>query len=110
MIREVHQRMNTHVAASPELSTLFTERKITLSPTTLYVDNGAILMSGPTLDTTGQIIKMAFKETHNWLSLRGLKMDQVKNELMHFTKTKNRDNNPSVHIPLNIPRDLNEVT
>src|SRR5260370_36283334 len=110
MIREVHQRMNTHVAASPELSTLFTERKITLSPTTLYVDDGSILMSGPTLETTGQITKMAFEETHNWLSLRGLKTDQVKNELMHFTKTKNRDNNPSICIPLNVPGELKEVT
>ena len=62
------------------------------------------------LDTTAQIVTMAFKETHEWLSQRGMKTDQVKNELTHFTKTKNRNTNPSVHIPGFNPRELKEVT
>ncbi len=83
MIGEVHHRTSTCIGKTPELSTLTTEGSITLSPTTLYVDDSAILASGPTLES------MAFKEMHSWLAQRGLKMDQVKNELMHFTKSKN---------------------
>src|SRR6266481_3864782 len=56
------------------------------------------------------MITMAFEETHEWLAKRGLKMDQVKNKLMHFTKTKNRNPSPSVHIPSNTPGTLKEVS
>jgi len=68
------------------------------------------MASGPTLDTTAQMITMAFEETHKWLAKRGLKTDQVKNKLMHFTKTKNRNPSPSVHIPSNTPGTLKEVS
>ncbi len=60
MIGEVHQEATTHIGDSTELSPL-----------------------------TAQIIMIAFEETHKWLAHRGLKTDQVKNELMHYTKTKN---------------------
>src|SRR5260370_28601518 len=53
---------------------------------------------------------MAFEETHDWLAQRGMKTDQVKNKLMHFTKMKNQNANPSVHIPGINPRTLKEVT
>ncbi len=89
MIGKVHQEATTCIEDSTELSPIIRENKATLSPTTLYVDNGAILTSGPTLEITAQIIMIAFEETHKWLAHRGLKTDQVKNELMHYTKTKN---------------------
>jgi len=110
MVREVHKRTNKHIADSAELSTLANEGKVTLSPTTLYVDDGAILASGPSLVTTAKITTMVFEETHSWLSQRGMRTNQVKNELMHFTKSKNQNSNPSVHIPVINPRELKEVT
>jgi len=84
MIREVHHMSMTQIEDCTELSTLVRNDKTTLSQTTLYVDNGVILASGPTLDVTAKIITIAFKETHKWLAHRELKTDQVKNELMHF--------------------------
>ena len=63
-----------------------------------------------TLDAIVKIITIVFEETHKWLANRGLKTDQVKNELMHFTKTKNQTNNPSIHIPSNNPDTHKEVT
>ncbi len=110
MIGKVHQEATTRIEDSTELSPLIRENKATLSPTTLYVDNSAILTSGPTLEITAQIITIAFKETHKWLAHRGLKTDQVKNELMHYTKTKNQQASPSIHIPTNNHMVLKEVT
>ncbi len=89
MIGEVHCVASTCIEGSAELSPLVRGNKATLSPTTLYVDNGTILASGPTLEVTAQMITIAFEETHKWLTHRGLKTNQVKNELMHYTKTKN---------------------
>ena len=98
------------IIKTPELSSLLAGGNITLSPITLYVDDRAILASGPTLEMTAQLATLAFEEMHNWLSQRGLKTDQVKNELMHFTKSKNCNNNPPIHIPSNIPGEQKEVT
>src|SRR5258708_9973428 len=89
MIGEVHCVASTHIEGSAELSPLVRGNKPTLSPTTLYVDDRTILASGPTLEVTAQMIMIAFEETHKWLTHRGLKTNQVKNELMHYTKTKN---------------------
>src|SRR5258708_12554718 len=106
----VQYKMNKHIEESTELSPLAKDKKIMLSPITLYVDDRAILTSGPDLNTTACINTMAFEETHLWLSQRGLQMDQVKNELMHFTKSRNQDTTPSVHIPLNTPGEWKGVT
>src|SRR5260221_1593660 len=73
MIGEVHCVASTHIEGSAELSPLVRGDKVTLAPTTLYVDNGTILASGPTLEVTAQMIMIAFKETHKWLTHRGLK-------------------------------------
>ena len=111
MIGEVHCEASTCIEGSAELSPLVRGNKVTLSPTTLYVDDdGAILASGPTLEVTAQMIMIAFKETHKWLTHRGLKTDQVKNKLMHYTKTKNRQASPPIHIPMNNHTVLKEVT
>src|SRR5258708_13264426 len=68
MIGKVHQEATTRIEDSTELSPLIRENKATLSPTTLYVDNSAILTSGPTLEITTQIIKIPFKDTHKCLT------------------------------------------
>src|SRR5258708_24664531 len=68
MIGKVHQEATTCIEDSTELSPIIRENKATLSPTTLYVDNGAILTSGPTLEITPQIIRIAFEETHKSLA------------------------------------------
>jgi len=48
MIGEVHHVATSHIKECTELSTpLVRDDKATLSPTTLYVDDGAILASGP---------------------------------------------------------------
>jgi len=64
--------MNKHIETSDGLSTLVKEENVSISPTTLYVDDGAILASGPTLETTAHITTLAFEETHKWLSQRGM--------------------------------------
>src|SRR5260370_30128191 len=53
---------------------------------------------------------MAFGGMHTWLTKRGLKTDQVKNELMHFSKSRNQNTTPRVHIPTNNPGALKEAT
>ena len=53
-------------------------------------------------DTT-ELVKLVFIEAHMWLKEWGLKTDQVKNELKHFTKTRtgcNAGEGPSVTIPM----------
>src|SRR5258708_817580 len=110
MIEEVHYKMNKHIKETTELSPLAKDKKITLSPITLYVDDRAILTSSPDLNTTAHINTIAFEESHLWLLQRGLQIDQVKNELMYFTKSRNQDTTPSIHIPLNTPGEWKEVT
>src|SRR5260370_39207703 len=90
-------------------NTLLTNGKLTLSLTTLYIDDGAILASGPTMQATVQTITMAFKQMHTWLFQRGLKMDQVTNDLMHFTKARNQNNNLPIQILSNNPGESKEV-
>src|SRR5258708_2251959 len=76
----------------------------TLSPHTLYIDDGSIIVLAHTREEAMQIVKSTFKTAHNWLKERGLKMDQVKCELIHFTKTnrgRHSGPGPSITIPTN---------
>src|SRR5260370_24408356 len=110
MVGEIQRKTNTHMKESPELSNLMKECKVMLSLTMLYVDDGALLTLGLSLKNMAKIVTMAFEETHDWLSQQGMKTDQVKNELMHFTKTKNPNSSPTVHIPGINPGELKDVT
>src|SRR5258706_8321814 len=50
-------------------------------------------------------MRAAFKVAHEWLQMRGLKTDQVKCELIHFTKTnrgRHSGPGPSITIPTNM--------
>src|ERR1700677_670030 len=110
MINEIHRSATERIEQIPELSPLSRSNQATLSQTTLYVDDGAILASGPTLEVTSQILKVTFEETHKWLQQRSLKTDEVKNELIHFTQTKNKGSNPTISIPTNTPGESKEIT
>ncbi len=68
MVGEIQRKTNTRMKESPELSNLMKECKVMLSLTMLYVDDGALLTSGPSLETMANIVTMAFEETHDWLS------------------------------------------
>ena len=58
-----------------------------LHPHTLYVDDRSISASAHTREEATKIVKTAFEVAHKWLQTRGLKMDQIKCELIHFTKS-----------------------
>src|SRR5260370_2711150 len=52
------------------------------------------------------MVEIAFQKAHDWLTTRGLKLDQVKNELIHFTRSmrgRHAGDGPSVTIPTNTP-------
>ena len=75
-----------------------------LSPHTLYVDDRSISASAHTREESTQIIRSAFVSAHDWLKKRGLKTDQVKCELIHFTRSnrgRHTGPGPSISIPMN---------
>src|SRR5258708_1671517 len=52
------------------------------------------------------MVKITFREAHKWLTTRGLKLDQVKNKLIHFTRStrgRHAGSGPSITVPTNIP-------
>ncbi len=56
---------------------------------------------------------MAHSRVHKWLKDRGLKMDQVKCELIHFTKSnrgRHEGPGPSITIPMNIEGEMRTLT
>src|SRR5258707_14060874 len=58
------------------------------------------------------MVKITFREAHKWLTTRGLKLDQVKNKLIHFTRStrgRHAGDGPSIIIPTNTPDKLKTV-
>ncbi len=75
-----------------------------LSPHTLYIDDGSVSTLAHTREELMQIIRAAFESAHDWLKKRGLKTDQVKCELIHFTRSnrgRHSGPGPSITIPTN---------
>src|SRR5260370_34763317 len=57
-------------------------------------------------------VEIAFRQTHKKITTRGLKLDQVKNKLIHFTRStrgRHAGDGPSIIIPTNIPGELKTV-
>ena len=84
-----------------------------LFPHTLYVDDGLISAAAHTREEATQIIKAAFKTAHTWLHKRGLKTDQVKCELIHFTKSnrgRHTGPGPCITIPTNMEGETRSLT
>src|SRR5258708_6663934 len=88
LCRAIEEGMRKRLESLPELSPIIQAGNTNIAPLTLYVDNV-------------------------WLMLRGLKTDQVKNELIHFTRsTRGRHSGPgpSATIPTNIPNETKTIT
>jgi hypothetical protein len=81
---------------SPILSALYTSSLLTLAEQwvytdlSLYVDDGAIYATGPTVDSTTKKALAKFQDTLAWLHHNSLAVDSDKTELMVFTKPRSR--------------------
>ena len=84
-----------------------------LLPHTLYVDDGAISASAHSREETTLIVQVAFESAHKWLRNRGLKTDQVKCKLIHFTKSNrgwHEGEGLSITIPTNVEGETRDLT
>src|SRR5258708_16535782 len=94
----------TRLANSEGIRDNIQANKSTLHPHTLYIDNRSISASAHTREEATQIVKATFETAHEWLQKRGLKIDQVKCKLIHFTKSNRGHHSgpgPSITIPTN---------
>ena len=87
MGNEVKMNMIVELAHRPKLSTIVESGKAHINPLTLYVDDSSIVASAPDQETGSKLVEIAFSMAHKWLATCGLKVDQVKSELIHFTKS-----------------------
>src|SRR5258708_2534495 len=108
----IRQGFSTIITQDPELSQIFNPHHNTLAPMTLYIDDRLITASAPNHTTAMKIVEIMFRAAHQWLSTRGLKLDQVKNKLIHFTRStrgRHAGDGPSIIIPTNTPDKLKTV-
>src|SRR5260370_21940893 len=59
-----------------------------------------------------KMVEAAFQEAHRWLMSRGLKVDQVKNKLIHFmrsTRGRHAEDGPAITIPMNTPGETKTI-
>ncbi len=81
-------------------------------PLTPYIDDRSIAASARDQDTMTKIIEITFREAHHWLTTRGLKLDQVKKEFIHFmrsTRGRHAGEGPSITVPTNPPGEQKTV-
>ncbi len=112
MCRAIEEGTRKSLESLPELSQIAQAGKANLAPLILYVDNGSIMASAHDRMTATKLVEMAFLEAHTWLTLRGLKMDQVKNELIHFTRSmrgRHSGPRPLATIPTNTPNETKTI-
>src|SRR5258708_3863445 len=112
MCKAISKGTKERIEKDSELSTLMHTGKATHAPLTLYIDDGSIAASAHNCNTSAKIAELAFQAAHKWLTTQGLKVDQVKNELIHFTRSncgRHAGKGPSVSIPTNTPRELKMV-
>ncbi|PPQ85685.1 hypothetical protein CVT25_002136 [Psilocybe cyanescens] len=62
----------------------------------MYVDDGMLVVSSVSLETNTSILKSAFEKTEAWLKSAGLSADFSKRELMHYSKRRKDNSNPSI--------------
>ena len=96
----------------PELSDTINVGKAGQAPLTIYVDDGLIAASAHDRRTSTKIAEIAFHVAHEWLSTRGMKIDQGKSELIHFTRSnrgRHSGDGPSITIPTNSPGELRTI-
>jgi hypothetical protein len=109
MAKAIETEVRAQIREDTELNTLAVKGEAKLYPLTLYVDDGSLVASAPTRGISTKIVQIAFQVAHKWLSNRGLKTDQVKNELMHFSRTKTGRNAGTGPV-ITIPTDIDGVT
>ncbi|KAJ3502271.1 hypothetical protein NMY22_g18642 [Coprinellus aureogranulatus] len=66
----------------------------------MYVDDGNLYVSSPSLDTNIHLLQEAYRQVHAWLHGAGLSADPVKRELMHYCKPRSKKFNNAPHIQL----------
>jgi hypothetical protein len=104
MSKAIAESVAKELSNDPELSAQHSKNLIKPHPLTLYVDDGSLAASAPSRAEATKVVQLAFKAAHGWLKKRGLKTDQVKNDLIHFTKSRTGRNagpGPSITIPTN---------
>ena len=102
----IKQGFESTIQQDPELSSALNPLRNSLGPLTLYVDDRSIAASAQDRTTASKMVEIAFREAHQWLTARGLKLDQVKNELIHFMRSRrgrHAGDRPSVTVPTNTP-------
>src|SRR6266436_2617339 len=108
----IKQGFESTIQQDPELSSALNPLRNSLAPLTLYVDDGSIAASAQDQITTSKMVEIAFREAHQWLTARGLKLNQVKNELIHFMRSRrgrHAGDRPSVTVPTNTPGEQKTV-
>ncbi|KAF8315541.1 uncharacterized protein EI90DRAFT_2946268, partial [Cantharellus anzutake] len=104
MCKAITEETAKKLDSDPELSPQYKKGLIKLTPLTLYIDDGSLAASAPSRAEATKVVQMAFTAAHSWLKKRGLKTDQVKSDLMHFTKSRigrNAGPGPAITIPAN---------
>jgi hypothetical protein len=64
----------------------------------MYVDDGKIYVSSKSLETNVILLELAYKEVETWLLNAGLAPDLSKREIMHYSRRKKYDCNPSISL------------
>ena len=108
MCKAVEVGTRRRIETLPELSSAIQNGKASVAPLTLYVDDSSIMASAQDRTIATKLVEIAFTEAHAWLTSRGLKTNQVKNELIHFTKSmrgRHAGTGPAATIPPNNPSE-----
>ena len=86
----IRQGFTTAMETDPELSHTFNPAHNSLAPLTLYVDGRSIAASANNPQTATKMVEIAFQKAHDWLTTRGLKLDQVKKQTYTLHKIHKR--------------------
>ncbi|KAF5313929.1 hypothetical protein D9619_013084 [Psilocybe cf. subviscida] len=62
----------------------------------MYVDDGNLYVSSPSLETNVALLETAYRKVHEWLAKAGLSADLVKRELIHYCKPRSRKHTTSL--------------
>ncbi|PPR03941.1 hypothetical protein CVT26_001146 [Gymnopilus dilepis] len=62
----------------------------------MYVDDGKLFVSSNSLETNTILLKNAYLEAEAWLRRAGLSPDFSKRELMHYSRRRKHNSNPSI--------------
>ncbi|KAF5319459.1 hypothetical protein D9619_008774 [Psilocybe cf. subviscida] len=87
-----HKQHNPQTQPHPELPTD--------TQLLMYVDDGNLYVSSPSLDTNITLLENAYEKVHEWLGKAGLSADPVKRELIHYCKPRSKAHTTAPSIQL----------